>query len=412
MMKSSTFLLIALCLLPAGTWAQQAVSIMPGYTHRAYYSLDNGLVQQSPDGEWDLAFQLTGFAAGIRVHHPKGVEVRKVPALGIADWGLVDTAGMATWPQVYNDPKRWDLGALNQGLNPANPFDLGWGIYSMITHHVNGDSLFVITLADGNVRKLKIDRLASGVFTFTHARPDGSDEVTVQLRKADFPNRHFAYYSFATDSLLDLDPPADSWDLVFSRYQAQLAPGVYYPVTGVRTNFGLRTAELRGVDIATVTEADTALYPLSADIDVIGYDWKDINMTTFQWDIEDSLAYLVRQADGEVHKLVFTGFGGSSNGDFLFTQETLTTSLDAGRDPVGHLTVFPNPAHASVQVQWDFLRAERVELWDLMGRRLWSEDLAPGQASAQVDVGSRPRGTYLLRVISAQGQAVSRVEVR
>ncbi|RMG56862.1 MAG: hypothetical protein D6722_25755, partial [Bacteroidetes bacterium] len=118
-------------MLPAGVQGQATtVSILPGYTHRAYYSLDNGLVKTAPDDGWDLAFQLTGFAAGIRAHHPQGVRVHKVPGFGIADWALVDTAGMTAWPELHNEAARWDLGALNQGIDTANAFDLGWGIYN------------------------------------------------------------------------------------------------------------------------------------------------------------------------------------------------------------------------------------------------------------------------------------------
>ncbi|RMG59671.1 MAG: T9SS C-terminal target domain-containing protein, partial [Bacteroidetes bacterium] len=282
--------------------------------------------------------------------------------------------------------------------------------YNPITHHVNGDSLFIITLADGAMRKLKIDRLASGVFTFTHAQLDGSDEVEVQLRKSDFPNKHFAYYSFAQDSLLDLDPEADSWDLLFSRYQAELAPGVFYPVTGVRTNFGVEVAEVRGVDVNSLVEADTANYPLSAEIDVIGYDWKSYSPPAQQWTLADSTAFLVAQADGEVHKLVFTGFGGSANGNFEFEQQTLTTGLFDW--PALSLSLFPNPATDRVSIRWGAAQVDQIQVLDLAGRALMTQSVSRGDGEMMLSLGDLPRGLYLVRLIGQEGQGIARIHLQ
>ena len=38
-------------------------------------------------------------------------------------------------------------------------FDMGWGIYSMITHHVTGDSLYAIKTVGGDWKKLWIQKL-------------------------------------------------------------------------------------------------------------------------------------------------------------------------------------------------------------------------------------------------------------
>ncbi|MEY3343641.1 MAG: hypothetical protein RL090_1325, partial [Bacteroidota bacterium] len=55
-------ILTAATMIPA--MAQQVfdvVQINPGYTNRAFYSMQNGEVNNISNTDWDLAFQIAGF---------------------------------------------------------------------------------------------------------------------------------------------------------------------------------------------------------------------------------------------------------------------------------------------------------------------------------------------------------------
>ncbi len=397
------YLLLSILLLP--TWAlvaQQQVSVGPGYSNETYYSLREGTVASAPIAAWDLAFQISGFAASIRVNHGNGVLVYQVPGVSAADWATIDTAGITAWDQSFDSDESWDLGALNRGYSETNPFDLGWGLYNQITHVVSAKAIFVVVLSDGTHKKLRIDQLASGVYQFTFANLDGSDELTRTLSKSDFAGKNFGYFSIANDTLIDQEPLSDEWDLVFHKYLGQLSPGLYYGVTGVQTNTGLAVAELRAVDLSSVSMTDTAQVGFSTSISTIGFDWKSFNMNTFTWEIADSLTYFVRDREGEVFQLTFTDFGGSATGNFFFNLTNVTTSLDVGNEAIQRLGIFPNPASTEVNVLFETSKSELVTLsiQDLQGRNLRREVLGQVNGFQQIQMSglSLPAGIYLLHV--------------
>ena len=166
-MYRSTFLLAALCLIILGN-AQTTVTVSTnaGNSVQTYYSLQNGDQGTAALADWDLAFEITGFTASIRANTQKGMQVYKAPYT-VAQWAALDTTGMANgWAMVHDSDTSWSHGALNDGLT-ANEFDLGWGVYNQVTHIVTGDSLFVVKLANGDWKKLRIDGLATSTYLFT-----------------------------------------------------------------------------------------------------------------------------------------------------------------------------------------------------------------------------------------------------
>ncbi|MFK7925000.1 MAG: T9SS type A sorting domain-containing protein [Bacteroidia bacterium] len=394
--------------------AQEIVSIGAGYSQETYYSLPNGSLTSQAYDDWDLAFQIEGFAASIRVNAVKGMALYKVPALAQSDWANVDTAGMSAWTSVYDSDASWSLGAFNQGIEAGNDFDLGWGTYDPLTHIVSGDSLFVLMLADGSAKKLKIDQLSSGVYTFTYANLDGSSETTRGLDKADFVGKAFGYYAFAQDSMLDREPLNADWDLVFHRYITNLAPGVYYGVSGVQTNAGLSVAKLQNIDLNTVSLADTS-NGFSTNISTIGYDWKSFDFAT-GWSLEDSLTYFVKARDGEIYQLTFTDFGGSANGDFTFTKSNLSTAIESDIDGLSHFQLYPNPCAERLNVVFELEKATETQLFvrDLQGRTVHQISLGRLQGFQQIQLQSLslPAGIYSVELQIGNQRLAQKLIVR
>ena len=141
------------------------VSIFTGYAHQSYYSLNAGEIANIDNSDWDIAFDASGYGSTIRINGAIGTELYKYPDGDTSDWATLDTAGISSWPMVYDSDTTWAGGAFNTGKT-SNPMDLGWGIYSTITHHVLGDSLFVIKLNNGSMKKLQIENLQNFCCTF------------------------------------------------------------------------------------------------------------------------------------------------------------------------------------------------------------------------------------------------------
>jgi len=400
-MRSSFLLALLVIVGPLTAQTPVTVSIGPGYTQQVWYSLQNGVVSSAPVNDWDLAFEIQGFRASVLVNTQKaGVEVVKSP-FSIAQWSSVDTAGLSTWPRAHNADTSWSCGALNQGPY-ADQFDLGWGNYNMITHVVAGDTIFLIRLGSGNWRKLRIDGLATGTYTFTHANIDGSDELVGQVNKAAYSTKNFAYWDLATNTAVDREPANDSWDLTFVKYVSFIPQP--YGVTGVLQNKGVDAARMDGM---TPQEADWTAAEMEQRINTIGFDWKRFDMQAFQWVIEDSLSYFVRDLGGNVWHLVFTGFGGSGSGVFNFTQELVSATF-VPDVAAARMLVWPNPTDdGRVFIDAGDVAVRRIEVLDATGRIVAVP--APVGSPLIVDIGDRPSGAYIIRLFTDSGTTMVRL---
>lgn len=395
---------------------QESVTIQPGYTHQTFYSFTDGTVKSSPLAAWDIAFEIEGFTAAIRTNSAQGVTLYAVPGLGIADWATVDTAGIDTWPALNNSDQSWTGGAFNQGLEEGNDFDLGWGVYNPLTHAVTGDSLYVINLPGDIWKKVKINDLTSGTYSFTIADLDGMNEETKTVAKSDFDGKNFGYYSITGDSLVDQEPLSAEWDLVFHKYLSEIAPNVYYSVSGVQINKGVTVAEVSGVLASEITFADTAGVPFVDQISAIGNDWKSFAFMTNSWTISDSVSFFVKRADEEIFQVTFTGFGGSSTGEYLFTLTSFSNSIEDAHSDIRQAVIAPNPVQSTVNVILDLEKAAptQVEILDLQGRLVYQHDAGILSGFQQVSF-AQPglaSGLYLVRITAGESIITRKMEVR
>lgn len=390
-------------MLPAAALAQATVTMTTGAgnAEQTWYKLTDDSHTTAALAEWDLAFEINGgFTVGVRANTQKGLEIYQAP-YAVADWANVDTNGLAAgWTFLYDSDTDWSVGALNRDMD-LDAFNLGWGSYNMVTHVVGGDSIYVVKLTDNTWRKLRIDALAGGVYSFTYADLDGGDEHTGTIAKTDYTGKNYAYWSLSTHAALDREPLSADWDLLFTKYTADL--GVPYGVTGVLHNKGVQAVQVDGLPPA---EAELGGTPLEDAINIIGYDWKAFDMSLFQYVIDDSVTYFVKDVPGNLWKLVFIGFGGSSTGDITFTKELLSP---AGVDDIAAaragFQVYPNPANGeNVQLVIDAHAPDAlVSILGMDGRLVRQQRLAgmAGLVTRTLELQGVPAGSYLLRLDSA-----------
>ncbi|UTW61949.1 T9SS type A sorting domain-containing protein [bacterium SCSIO 12741] len=389
-----------------GVSQMQTVDLSLGadYEKQSFYSLSMGEQANVDNTNWDIAFDLTPFGSGIRINGGTGTKLYSWPNGKIADWASVDTLGLSTWKSLNNSDTSWGIGAFNMNSNGSST-DLGWGIYNTVTHAVEGDSIYVIVLADKSVKKLEITKLKSGTYSFRHANLDGTGEVMNTVKKSDYAGKRLAYYSLKNDQGLDREP-AD-WDLVFTKYVTQLAPGVYYGVTGVLLNSD-RTAQKASPVGDPETYSDYQSGTFLTAMNTIGYNWKRFNMQTFSYDLADSTCYFVKDQNLDVYRLVFTAFDGSSTGDISFKQEKLTktsTSIAEQNNNAG-FSIYPNPANDVVNVTFE--GEGQLMITDMSGKTLQqhlSDD--NGWQVITLDIAELSRGAYLIHWVS-ENQRITR----
>ena len=386
-------ILFAFC-LPTLLFAQTAdmVSLGAGYTNESYYSFENGDEANVNNYNWDLAFEIDTYGAAVRLNR-KNCTLWLYPG-SIADWNTLDTTGMAaTWEQYINGYEAWEQGAFNMPADPADGFDLGWGDYNSVTHVISGSKIFVIQLSDDTYRKIIIDNLSGGAFNFTYDQLDNSNEVVESITKATYTGKNFVYYDLASSTIIDREPASNAWDVVFTNYVLELAPGYFSGTTGALHNIGATTSQVDGVPTSSSTYGS-----FEEEINTIGYDWKTFDMGTFTYTMVADLSYFVLTAEGDVWKLVFTDFEGSSNGNIHFTKEKVESAGIATYEGA-NISVYPNPANAILTISTT-QELQNLSIVDLSGQ-IVKEINAIGFSSTQVSTADLKNGAYFIQTLDA-----------
>ncbi|NND93620.1 MAG: T9SS type A sorting domain-containing protein [Flavobacteriales bacterium] len=382
------------------------VSLSAGYVNQSFYSLENGEVANVINTDWDIAFMSDAFNSSIIINDNIGTQLY-LYSNNSEDWDAVDTTGL-DWAPLYNSEFRWEEGAFVQLASEVDPFDYGWGIYNFITHVVTGNRIFILELADGTFKKVIIESLDLGTYTFKYADLDGQNEVVESVSGADYNTKNFWYYSLQNETVIDREPASDSWDITFTRYITEALPGQNYLVTGVLQNIGITASEAREIE---VDDAEWTDYSLFEDINVVGSDWKYFNLDQFQYIVEDSLSFFVQDQGGNVWKLIFTDFDGTSTGDIEFTKEMVSAT---GLDEQGKVdfTVFPNPSLGQMTV---ILPIEdelvRWSVVDMKGAVVIQDSWNFG-FQHEVNLGDLETGIYLLQVEKEDGIGQERIIIQ
>lgn len=413
-MKKITSLFVSLLLAAFSNYQVQcqvpvndSISLEPGYTDEVYYSLDNGIIQSAVRSNWDIAFYTLSFSAGIRINGGSGVVLYAYPNADTSGWMNVDTSGLSTWPELRNSEAYWEEGAFTQ--NSLGHPDYGWGIYNMVSHNLTGDSIFIIKLINGIYKKLWIvgKQSLANIYTFRYADLDGSNDTTIVFDCNPYGDRNFIYYSLENNIAINREPAADTWDLLFTKYSATQSQGGYYLVTGVLTNNDVESVRLEGVDPQII---DWSVFSFTDSISNIGYDWKYFDMGSVQYYIVDSMVYFVRDLDGDIYKLVFTGFD-MNTGNAYFTKQLLSTAYIDELPSITKLEVYPNPASNNIFLNIDMEMESyvSVKIVDLLGHVIYKNDEIKSNTKQRISTNSWNNGLYLVSVQSDNSMITKKI---
>ena len=386
------------------------VSYGPGYTQQLFYDLESQQSVTLDDAAWDIAFTAQGLQdAGIFLNEAassdeddSALELYLVPGKnydeGITEADLGD--------RLSNDEQNWQYGAFNAMRAAGDPLDYGWGSYNPAAMSVQGTQLFALKLRDGSFRKLEISALNGTTYEVRHAAFDGSGEVSVSVDKADHQGTDLVFYSLTGNEVATDVPSTGDWDLFFTRYNTPLDDGqgniLNYLVTGTLSGPGVEVAQANNIDPLSV-EFDAYSDSLQAAPDVIGYDWKEFDLSTFSWSLPLDRVYFVKTAAGEVYQLYFVDFEGSSTGVAVFEQTDLgiVNAIEAS-GVVNDFTVFPNPVRdiATIGLTLEQSTRARLQLHNATGQQVWAAEaeFPAGFQVNELNVSQLPGGTYYLSV--------------
>ncbi len=406
-----TLSLLALPLLGnAQAIVSDSVILGPNYANRAFYSLENSTVGTMPSTGWDLQLAShTVMSSTIRLNASNGAAAWQYMAGDTANWATLDTAGLGSstgWMRVHDDIHAYDPGAFE--VNATGFPNYGWGNYNTISHDVVGDKLFVVKTTTGAFKKMWIVALHANtqIFELKIADLDGSNESTINVNRAGQTSKNFLYLDLQSGTVTNPEPDRTTYELIFERYEASLSPGVYYPVVGVRPAVGIQNARVANVHVDDVVAASGTL---SEDLVAIGHDWKAF--ANGQWQLADSMSFLIETRSGDLYQIWFTGFVGQSAGKFFFNKRLLASTGIQENNALA-VEVYPNPVSDVLNVKMAIETPAELLITDMQGRVWFSRMMENGAAQLPVNQMGLSNGAYVVRVISEGKVFTSTVIIR
>ena len=392
-----------------------SVSIEPLYTSQSFYSLDNGEVAKYSNENWDIAFSVSGHgAAGSAILLNEATTQLWATPFDTSGWDNFDTTDYVSWDEQFNSDTSWTNGAFNSYRGASGFFDLGWGLLNPSNNYWTfGDSLYLVKLNDGTYRKLWVESLKTGVWSFRYATLDGALDKTVSITKADYTNKNFIYFSLEDEKLLDREPANDSWDFTFAKHRDEVMPGIVVSVTSVFSNRNVWSAKANESDLTDALNSSAPDTDFNQNTINIGREWKKYSSST-GWNVYDSIAYFVYDEDSsDFYRLVFTDFGGMGTGKFYFTKELLgQVSVDEYGDSDVAISLYPNPARDQFTILGTLPPGEVViGLYDITGSLVREKIYSVNYQVSKIgfDVSDLPSGLYILNIEGAQYRATKKI---
>jgi hypothetical protein len=359
-----------------------------------FYSLKNGVVSSIPNDDWHLAFSSqpalfpsnTLQSATVRINEAYGVKVYKVPNKVIADFATVDTSGWNSWNQIHDSDTLLWMGAFNRNVDLTDVYNYGWGGYNFGAHSVLGDSLFLIQMPNGTLKKFAILKNEwDTAFVVKFSNIDNSSTNTVTIPKKPYKTKNFVYYDLNTATILDREPASSTWDIQYC---------VYTDANGSR--------KIGALINKSCTAENNWIIPCSQNEK---YDVRYNSMGEFGIG-NDTLAEII--TDQNIHIQTPNGnynmsFGPNnpSTNTFVFTSVSCANATGIEANSTLKATLFPNPTSGVIQLEVEAFSGKSIAISDIAGKTLLQQEL--NNTSTTIDCNTFAEGIYLLR-IAGQGK--------
>ena len=287
---------------------------------------------------------------------------------------------------------------------PQGQYNYGWGTYNTVSHTVEGNQIFVIQLPDDSYRKVKINDKTAGTYSFTLAELDGANEInrTIASNGGPSDNALFGYYSITNDVFVNREPAKSDWDICFLQYNAvEYGSSFNQRVVGVLQHPDVEVAKISLDNATDIVDASSAVF--SAAINAIGYDWKELNYATFQWEIPDTLVYLIKAQNGDYWELRFTAFGGTSTGNIAFTK-TKIGSANITENSISLFEMYPNPSNGLVTIAVDAKETVEITWINMHGQQVNHIQHSGAFTTLQQDLSHLEKGMYFVKIRSSKDE--------
>ena len=414
-MKKQLLFFIIILASKLSLFAQETtvnLSLENGYSKQVYYKLSTETETKFDANSWDIAFLRTNaFAHAIRINDGLGTQVFEA-ANSASAWNTINIADEASWTELRNSDTDWDNGAFMQGT-AAN----GWGAYNPANHHIIGSIIYVLKYTDGTYYKF-INEDYFGAYTFKYAKWDAINNVweadqTATVSNTSNPDNTYNYYSLQNNQEVVAEPASADWDFVFRKYYTELPSGDFYNVTGV-----LQSSNITVAQNDESSSNDTSGLSYSDEINIIGSDWKEFNMGTFSYDVDENQIFYVKDETSKIYRMYFTSFAGSSTGNVSFNFEDVTATLsNESIDETVQFGMYPNPStNKRVSLLFDTSATSKINIavYNINGTEVLTKhiDINAGFYNKELDLSNLSTGVYVVRCATDKGSTTKKLVLK
>ncbi|RYD58185.1 MAG: hypothetical protein EOP56_04495 [Sphingobacteriales bacterium] len=295
-------LIVALCLtscmrkeIPAaphvaGDVTTATVDMNEDYKWQIFYSLKNNeIVSKNLRTDWDLGFECGASGYHIITNTARFMFAYNTGKTDFSAFALADTVGFANGKNIDMPSSSLDSTAIGDWRKRT--------------------PVYVVSNNDKQIFKVQCLPAERGYkVRFAKLNGGGGLEQTVVIKKDD--NYNFMFLSLTAGNIINVEPPRASWDVVFTNYTHLFYDmNTPYSVTGCLLNrYNTIACMDSSVAFDQIDHILAARYQLSPQINIIGYNWKEYNLSKGIYITFTKMNYIVRTSDGVYYKLRFLDF--------------------------------------------------------------------------------------------------------
>ena len=268
------------------------INMQSDYSKQVFYSLNNNIaIKENIKTDWDLGFESS--EEGWRI--------------------ILNTSTYSSVSKIINSNFEASISINNLTWQWENPTGIIEG--TAIGDYRNENVIFIINRGyniNGNAagyKKFMIESINDEYYSIKYANLDNTNSNTIEIQKDN--SKNFQYLSFKNNTVVNIEPNKEDWDLLFTQYthlfnDPDLPPS--YLVTGVLINY-LNNVLVSKDSINTfedINYSNVETYTFSNKQNVIGYDWKTYNGNGYV--INTNLTYIIKDISNRYFKMRFIDF--------------------------------------------------------------------------------------------------------
>ena len=154
-----------------GSAVYDTLEMGSGYANDVYFSMNNGIILQSPRASWDIAFKTQTYSASVITNSTMGISLYTYPKAGVEAWTSLDVRnGVIENASVYPNPANDEVSFISNAWKDNSEIQLTF---------YNSTGQMILNLSqkvNGNSVRIDISNLSDGLY---HVRIINNGQLSV-----------------------------------------------------------------------------------------------------------------------------------------------------------------------------------------------------------------------------------------